>query len=78
MPPDLLSKRLISLDRYHSVSAIFKGFSPSPILVSSGEGVIVRAIDEDADAGNAAALIVEIWLNDREYPRGVGPCPEKP
>jgi hypothetical protein len=61
MPPDLLSKRLISLDRYHSVSAIFKGFSPSPILVSAG---IVRAIDEDADAGNAAALIVEIWLNE--------------
>ena len=64
MPPNLLGERLISIDRYHAVSSIFKRFSPSLILFSASEGVMVRAIDEDADAGNRAALIVEIRLNE--------------
>jgi hypothetical protein len=71
MPPNLLSERLISIDRYHSVSSIFKRFSPSQILFSASGGVMVRAIDEDADAGNRAALIVEIRLNEDVGDRGV-------
>jgi hypothetical protein len=46
------------------MSSIFKCFSPSLILFSASGGVMVRAIDEDADAGNRAALIVEIRLNE--------------
>ena len=64
MPPNLLSERLISIDRYHAMSSIFKRFSPSSILVSAGRVLMVRAIDKDADAGNTAALIVEIRLNE--------------
>ena len=51
MPPNLLSERLISIDRYHSMSSIFKRFSPSLILFSASGGVMVRAIDEDTNAG---------------------------
>jgi hypothetical protein len=64
MTRNLLSERLISIERYHSISSIFKCFSPSLILSSASGGVMVRAIDEDADAGNRAALIVEIRLNE--------------
>ena len=64
MPPNLLSERLISIDRYHSISSIFKRLSASLILFSAIVSVMVRAIDEDADAGNLAALIVEIRLNE--------------
>ena len=46
------------------MSAIFKCFSPSLILFSTSGGVMERAIDEDADAGDRAALIVEIRLNE--------------
>ena len=71
MPPNLLSERLIGINRYHAVSSIFKRFSPSLILFSASEGVMVRAIDEDADAGNRAALIVEIRLNEDVGDRGM-------
>ena len=64
MPPNLLSERLISIDRYHSMSTILKRFSASLILFSAIGSVMVRAIDEDADAGNRGALIVEIRLNE--------------
>jgi hypothetical protein len=70
MLPNLLSERLISIDRYHSMSSIFKSFSPSQILFSASGGVMVGAIDEDADAGNRAALIVEIRLNEDVGDRG--------
>jgi hypothetical protein len=60
-----------SVDRYHSMSAIFKCFSPSLILFSTSGGVMERAIDEDADAGDRAALIVEIRLNEDVGDRSV-------
>src|ERR1700730_1685589 len=71
MPPNLLSERLISIDHYHSMSSIFKRFSPSPILFSASGGVMVRAIDEDADAGNRGALVVTRRLNENCGDRGM-------
>ena len=64
MSPDLLGKQLISFDGYNPVSPILKALSRTSILDFVGGVVVVRAIDEDANAGNTAALIVEIWLNE--------------
>ena len=59
MSSDLLGKQLIILDGYYPVSPTFESLSCSPILASAGGVFMVLAIDEDADAWNTAALIIE-------------------
>jgi len=61
---DLIAERPIGSDGQYPITPIFKRFSPSLILFSASGGVMVRAIGEDADARNRAALIVEIRLNE--------------
>jgi hypothetical protein len=55
--PYLVPKILITVDGYNPISLILKSISPSPIFVFSARILVVRAVDEDADAETAFTLL---------------------
>ena len=60
----MVGKGIISGNRDHSKASIFKRISPPPVFVPVVITFVVWAVDEYADAGGTAALIIEIWLEE--------------